>query len=520
VSARLGTLLEGLGADLAHGREPCAPGSGAADTPIEELAYDSRAVRPGMLFIALRGAHADGHAHAAAAVEAGAAALLVERRPENLPRPVPVAIVADSRRAMHEVARRFFGDPGRALVLVGVTGTNGKTSTVRMIESVLRAAGWRAGSIGTISVRYPDVEEPASLTTPESVDLQRILARMRAAGARGVALEVSSHALALGRVHGLAFRAAVFTNLTQDHLDYHRDMEDYAASKALLFGPEHLAGTAVLNAADPLSERLARIARSHGQRVLTYARGAGAAADVRTAVERVALAGAELEIELAARRGQGPALRSEAEPSEAAGARRALRLPLPGDFQVENALAAIAAGHALGLDWDAIRRGLETCPPVPGRLERVADGQPIVLVDYAHTPDALERVLSRVRPLAKARVIAVFGCGGDRDRGKRAPMARAACAHADLVIATSDNPRTEDPLAILRDVAAGLSGAHEVIPDRRSAIRRAIELAAPDDVVVIAGKGHEDYQILGRQKFPFDDRIEARAALAARGAAS
>jgi UDP-N-acetylmuramoyl-L-alanyl-D-glutamate--2,6-diaminopimelate ligase len=233
--------------------------------------------------------------------------------------------------------------------------------------------------------------------------------------------------------------------------------------------------------------------------VLTYARGAGARADVRTLAERVELASSELELELA-------------------GARHALRVPLPGDFQVENALAAVATGQALGLAWEAIRRGLENCPPVPGRLERVAPVRPIVLVDYAHTPDALERVLSRVRPLAAARVIAVFGCGGDRDRGKRAPMARAACAHADLVIATSDNPRTEDPGAILADVAQGLSGAHEVIPDRRSAIRRAIELARPDDVVVIAGKGHEDYQILGRQKFPFDDRVEARAALEARGA--
>jgi UDP-N-acetylmuramoyl-L-alanyl-D-glutamate--2,6-diaminopimelate ligase len=380
-----------------------------------------------------------------------------------------------------------------------VTGTNGKTSTVRMLESVLRAAGWRAGSIGTISVRYPDAEEPASLTTPESIDLQRILARMRDEGARGVALEVSSHALSLGRVHGLAFQVAVFTNLTQDHLDHHGDMAAYAEAKALLFGPEHLAGTAVLNAADPSAARLAAVARAHGRRVLTYARGAQARADVCSVAERVELAGSQLEVELA-------------------GERHALHLPLAGDFQVENALAAIGAGHALGLDWSAIRAGLERCPPVPGRLERVAGSRPIVLVDYAHTPDALERVLSRVRSLARARLIAVFGCGGDRDRSKRAPMARAACAHADLVIATSDNPRSEDPDAILRDVAAGLSGAHEVIADRRRAIRRAIELAGPDDVVVIAGKGHEDYQIVGRTKHPFDDRVEARAALAEREA--
>jgi UDP-N-acetylmuramoyl-L-alanyl-D-glutamate--2,6-diaminopimelate ligase len=468
VTRALGSLLEGLDAQLC----------GSAQTPIAELACDSRAVRPGMLFVALRGTQGDGHSHVGAAVAAGASALLVEDWPAKPPGGVAVARVADSRRAMHSVARRFFGDPGRSLALVGVTGTNGKTSTVRMIESVLRAAGWRAGSLGTISVRYPDAEEPASLTTPESIDLQRILARM---------------------LSGLAFRVAVFTNLTQDHLDYHGDMTAYAQAKALLFGPEHLAGTAVLNAADASAERLAAVAHAHGRPVLRYARGAKARADVRSVAERVELAGSELEVELA-------------------GARRALHLPLPGDFQVENALAAIAAGHALGLDWNAIRTGLESCPPVPGRLERVAESRPIVLVDYAHTPDALERVLSRVRALARARLIAVFGCGGDRDRSKRAPMARAACAHADLVIATSDNPRTEDPDAILREVAAGLSGAHEVIADRRSAIRRAIELARPDDVIVIAGKGHEDYQIVGRTKHPFDDRVEARAALAAREA--
>jgi UDP-N-acetylmuramoyl-L-alanyl-D-glutamate--2,6-diaminopimelate ligase len=489
VTRALGTLIEGLGAEL----------RGSAQTPIAELAYDSRAVTPGMLFIALRGAQGDGHAHVASAVRSGAAAVLVERWPEDVGGSAAVVRVAETRRAMHEIARRFFGDPGRSLVLVGVTGTNGKTSTVRMLESILRAAGWRAGSIGTISVRHPDREEPASLTTPESVDLQRILAAMRDSRARGVALEVSSHALAQGRAAGLAFAAAVFTNLTQDHLDYHGDMEDYAAAKGLLFGPDHLAGSAVLNAADPFSARFAEIARGHGRPVLHYGRGSGARAEVRTLAERVELAGAELELDLC-------------------GARHSLRLPLPGDFQVENALAALTAAHALGLAWDAIRLGLEGCPPVPGRLERVAPVLPIVLVDYAHTPDALERVLSRVRAHAKGRLIAVFGCGGDRDRSKRAPMARAACAHSDWVIATSDNPRTEDPHAILRDVAPGLSGRHEVIPDRRAAIRRAIELAERDDVVVIAGKGHEDYQIVGRQKFPFDDRVEARSALEARGA--
>ncbi len=492
MTLRLGELLEGLDARL----------SGDAETPIREIAHDSRAVLPGALFVALRGQSTDGHAHIGAAVEAGAAALLVEE-PPAAPAGVACARVADTRAALPRVARRFFGDPGAALRLVGVTGTNGKTSTVRLIESVLHAAGERAGSMGTVSVRYPDGEEPASLTTPESVDLQRSLARMRDAGATCVALEVSSHALELGRVDGLHFAVAVFTNLTQDHLDWHGDMDRYASAKARLFGPEHLDATsvAVVHAGDPRAAAFREAAGLAGARVVQYARLGAAGVEVRSLAEEIALDGARIEVDLA-------------------GERITAELPLPGDFQVENALAAMAAGVALGIDAGAIARGIESCPPVPGRLERVGDAVPVVLVDYAHTPDALDRVLSRVRPLVRGRLICVFGCGGDRDRTKRAPMARAACAHSDLAIATSDNPRTEDPDAILRDVAAGLSGAHETIPERREAIRRAIELAGPDDAVVIAGKGHEDYQILGTRRIHFDDREEARAALASRRGAA
>ncbi len=491
MSASVAELFEGLDARV----------DGPARNPVGDLTYDSRAVRPGALFAALRGAKTDGHRFLAQAIEQGASALLVEEPPAARPAQVAVVRVADTRAALADVAARFFGHPGRALTLVGVTGTNGKTSTVRMIESILTAAGRSTGSLSTVTARWPGHEEKSSLTTPESLDLQRSLARMRDAGVVAAVVEVSSHSLALGRVRGLRFAAGVFTHLSQDHLDFHADMESYGNAKGKLFGAEYLAGTAVLNAADPWSKRFAESARAAGRAVRTYARGADAQADFRTIAERVELSGSRLRV-------RGPDGETE------------VALPLPGDFQIENALAALAAGHALGVGWDALRRGLESCPPVPGRLERVGRERPIVLVDYAHTPDALDRVLARVRPLVPGRLIAVFGCGGDRDRTKRAPMARAACAHAQHVIATSDNPRTEDPDAILRDIAAGLSGSHEVVRDRRQAIERAIELAGPDDCVVIAGKGHEDYQIVGSERRAFDDREEARRALRARGVAA
>ena len=491
MSATLAELVAGLDARVL----------GPAGVRVDDLTYDSRQVRPGALFAALRGAQTDGHRFVAEALAAGASALLVEEAPELLPAAVGAAVVRDARAALADVAARFFGFPAESLILVGVTGTKGKTSTVRLCESVLRAGGKRAGSLGTISVRYPGFEEKSAMTTPESLDLQRWLARMRDAKVEAVAMEVSSHSLALGRVRGLRFAVAVFTQLAHDHLDFHGDLESYGRAKSLLFGPAHLAGTAVVNAADPWTPRLAELARAAGNPVVTYGRGASSSADYTTVAERIELAHSHLRV-------RGPDAELE------------LDLPLPGDFQVDNALAALAVGRALGIPWEAVRSGLESCPPIPGRLEPVGDGAPVVLVDYAHTADSLERMLSRVRPLVRGRLIAVFGCGGDRDKTKRAPMARAACANADFVIATSDNPRSEDPEAILRDVAAGLSGAHEVISDRRAAIARAIARARPEDCVVIAGKGHEDYQIVGREKRHFDDREEAAQALRARAAAS
>lgn len=484
--AILRELLEGLDARII----------GDAGVPVLDVAYDSREVGEGSLFVALRGAHTDGHRFVAEAVRAGASALLVEEVPAVPPEGVTLAIVADTRPALAAASAALFDHPGRAMRLVGVTGTNGKTSTVRMLESIARAAGLVAGSIGTISVRYAGIEENASLTTPESTDLQRTLARMRDFGVQFAALEVSSHSLALRRVHTLRFEAAVFTNLTQDHLDYHADLDDYADTKALLFCSPQLDGTAVIHASDPQGERMASAALEAGNRVLRFARESDA--DLRSIKEQVGLLGSRFEI-------------------VSADGGCEIELPLPGDFQIENALAAAAAARALGIDWTAIRAGLEGCEPVPGRLERVSsDDGPAVFVDYAHTPDAIDAVLSRVRGFVRGRLICVFGCGGDRDRGKRPRMAEAACRSADHVVATSDNPRTEDPARILRDLEPGLSGEYEIVEDRAEAIRRAVALAGPDDVVVIAGKGHEDYQIVGREKRPFDDREHARRALEAR----
>jgi UDP-N-acetylmuramoyl-L-alanyl-D-glutamate--2,6-diaminopimelate ligase len=485
LSAALAELLDGLDARV----------TGDAKVRIESVTYDSRRVQPGALFVALPGLRSDGHQHVAAAVEAGAVALLVERDPG--PVRAAVARVADTRSALPRVSARFFGAPARDLTLVGVTGTNGKTSTVRMLESIFTSAGKPAGSLGTVSARYAGREEPSALTTPESVELQGVLRRMRDAGTRWVAMEVSSHSLATERVGTLRFAAAGFTNLTHDHLDFHGDMAAYADAKALLFDPRYLQGSAALPAGDAFADRLAESARAGGNRVLRYARSAGGPAEVRSLDEQVTLDGSRFVLETPRGRAQ-------------------LVLPLAGDFQLDNALLAAAVGEGLELPFDAIVAGLAGCPPVPGRLERVAPVRPAVFVDYAHTPDALDRILSRLRPLVSGRLICVFGCGGDRDRSKRAPMARAACQHSDRVIATSDNPRSEDPAAILAEVAQGLSGASAVVIDRRQAIVAAIAEAAEDDAVVIAGKGHEDYQIVGSQRLHFDDREEARKALASR----
>jgi UDP-N-acetylmuramoyl-L-alanyl-D-glutamate--2,6-diaminopimelate ligase len=507
---RLSELLATLPPALAP---TVAPG---ADPLVRGVSYDSRAVAPGDLFVALRGANADGHRFLGQAAKLGAAALLVEEPPAEPGLP-PFAVVPDTRRALAPMATHFFGRPADELTLVGVTGTNGKTSTTFLVESILGAAGRRCGVIGTVEVRYAGERERAVNTTPESLDLQRLLRAMRNRGVEAVAMEVSSHGLALGRVEGCRFAVGALTNLTQDHLDFHGSMEAYRDAKALLFS-HYLApgGAAVVNLDDPSAEGFLAAARGAGARCVRVTRHAEREAEVRVLGAEVTLEGTRARLALPG----GPL---------------DVALPLLGDFNLENLIVAVGCAVALGVAPEAIARGAAACPQVPGRMQRVGAGvagAPTVIVDYAHTPDAVDKLLRTVRPLARGRLIAVFGCGGDRDRTKRPLMAQAVAAHCDRAIATSDNPRTEDPRRILAEVEAGLGALARVAPealdaspksyaslvDRREAIALAIAIAHPEDAVVIAGKGHEDYQIVGREKLPFDDREEAARALARRSA--
>jgi UDP-N-acetylmuramoyl-L-alanyl-D-glutamate--2,6-diaminopimelate ligase len=518
---RLSSLLSALPGNLAP--LDWQRHSSSDDPTIRGVRYDSRKVAPGDLFVALRGAHSDGHAFVDRAIALGAAALLVEEMPaDSIRGDVPAVVVPDTRRALAPIAARFFGDPASELTLIGVTGTNGKTSTTYLVESILTQAGKRTGIIGTVEIRFGGEREVAVNTTPESLDLQRTLRAMVNEQIDATVMEVSSHGLELGRVAGCAFRVGAFTNLSQDHLDFHNSMDAYLASKALLFR-DHLApgATAVVNADDAAAEKVIATARDAGAEILRVGRDPDTTADLRVVDQTIGLEGTKATLE------------------DASG-RLEVDLPLIGDFNLENLLVAVGIARALGIEDEAIKRGVARCPQVPGRMERVVgpgQNEPTVLVDYAHTPDAVEKLLHAVRPLCKGRLIAVFGCGGDRDRAKRPLMAEAVARHADLAIATSDNPRTEDPAAILVDVEAGLAGLERVyaselfrdrdpvrgngrfasIVDRREAIQLAIQGARADDTVVLAGKGHEDYQIVGREKFPFDDRIEARQALAGRG---
>jgi UDP-N-acetylmuramoyl-L-alanyl-D-glutamate--2,6-diaminopimelate ligase len=471
-----------------------------AEPAISGLAYDSRHVKPGDLFFCVRGANADGHRFLPDAVARGAVAAVVES--ESLPVAIPALLVPNVRDAMPTVSAAFYGHPSRRLALVGVTGTNGKTTTTYLVEAIARAAGTGTGVIGTIEVRINDEVLPGGRTTPESPDLQALLARMAEADSGGgmtVAMEVSSHALAQDRTVGCEFDVAAFTNLTQDHLDYHHDMEAYFQAKALLFTRYPAASgkpfTGVINVDDAYGRRLAEMCAGT---VVTY--GVESAADLRASDVQASPTG--VAFQLAAPEGTFP-----------------VRLRLGGLFNVYNSLAAMGAARALGIGWETILDALQQTPGVPGRFESVDAGQPFsVLVDYAHTPDGLENVLRAARALRPRRLIAVFGCGGDRDRGKRPIMGRLAAELADLAIVTSDNPRSEDPQAIIAEIVAGVGDAAKVEqePDRRKAIERAVALAEPGDLIVIAGKGHEDYQIFADGTIHFDDREEARKALHAR----
>ena len=478
--------------DLERLTATLAPAEVLHPAPVDvlDLAYDARAVTPGALFFCVPGGRADGHDFAAGAVAAGAVALVVER-PLDLA--VPQLVVEDARVAMAAAAAEFFGHPSRTLTLAGVTGTNGKTTTTFLLFAVLAAAGLRPGLLGTIEVRVGGERRPAVRTTPEAIDLQRVLREMLDAGDRSCALEATSHGSELRRLQGIHFSALVFTNLSQDHLDLHGTMERYFDAKRRLFVED--APPAAVNVGDPYGRRLADELRALDRApLLTFALEGDA--DVTP---------------------EGLELSSRGARFSAAGIE--LATPLLGRFNVENVLGTIAAARLLGVPDDAIARGVASVRGVPGRFEPVDEGQPfLVVVDYAHTPDSLETALRTARDLTEGRIICVFGCGGDRDRTKRPLMGRAASEGSDVAIVTSDNPRSEDPDAIIREVLEGVSGEMEVEPDRALAIARAVEVAGPGDFVLIAGKGHEQGQESQGLTVPFDDREVARDALRRLGA--
>ena len=443
-----------------------------ARVELSDLAYDARAVTRGAAFFCVRGAHVDGHDFAGSALAAGAAALIVERRLEV---EAPQVVVADSRVAMALAADEFFGRPTEELQVAGITGTNGKTTTSVLLFAILAAAGRRPGLVGTIEARVGGERRGVKRTTPEAIDLQRLFREMLDSGDRSAAIEASSHASALHRLDRVRFAALVFTNLSHEHLDFHADMEDYFEAKRRLFVEG--APPAAVNIGDEYGRRLA----AELPDALTFGFADGAA------VGAEALEGIDLK--------------------------------LRGRFNAENALGAIAAARLLGIEHDAIVRGLESVRGVPGRFETIDEGQAFaVIVDYAHKPVALETLLRTAREIATGRVLCVFGCGGDRDREKRPQMGRIASELADVVIVTNDNPRSEDPRAIVDAIVAGAVGDVEVEPDRAAAIARAIESAREGDVVLIAGKGAEQGQEFADRTIPFDDREAAREALRTLGA--
>jgi len=516
VKMTVAELTQGLSGLEVRG-DPAAEVSG--------IVCDSRKVVPGDLFAAVPGTEADGAAFAPAAIEAGASAVMM-RTPEKLP--VPVIVTDRVRIMMGILAGRLLGHPDHRVNLVGITGTNGKTTTSYLIESIVAAAGMKAAVIGTVNYRFGDTLMPAATTTPESIDTLRMLDEMSRAGADHAVIEVSSHALHQGRMGGMSITTAVFTNLSRDHLDYHGDLEDYYQAKKRLFtevitgqwDPDRTAGRtplAIINMDD-----------EHGQRLCRELEGSG-----------VEIKGYAIENERAW-------LRAAKVSRSRAGIKAVLLAPgiempvsssLAGMHNLENILAAAAAGLSLGADPAAVSRGVNSLASVPGRLERVGNDQDItVMVDYAHTPEALERAVKTCGEVAQGRLITVFGCGGDRDRGKRPLMGRVAAEGSHVTVVTSDNPRTEDPLSVIemilegvREVGAVRAGSvHEAVsraddakvflvqPDRREAIKAAVKIARPGDLVLIAGKGHEDYQVLGAEKIHFDDREEAERALDAR----
>jgi len=515
--------LAGLLAGIVDEKRLSALSEEERDLQVASLAHDSRQADPGTLFFCITGAQSDGHDFAADAVRGGAVALVVERYLPEIE--IPQVCVADSRHVLALAADVFYGHPSRRLRIIGITGTNGKTTTAYVLESILREAGRTTGLIGTVETRIAGVREHAERTTPDALALQQLLARMIETGVSDVVMEVSSHALDLERVGAVRFACTAFTNLSQDHLDWHHDMEHYFAAKKKLF-TDYETAARVINVDDAWGARLFGELRQCDLRPFSVgalsAQGSGdstAAATVAAPVPPAPCCDLAFDPDSVIYRATGTEF-SVSEP-DAGEATSRMQVPLVGSYNVHNVLVAVGCALCLGYGLDEIAPLLGRITPVPGRLEQVRAGQDFtVLVDYAHTDDALRTALGALRGLTKGRLITVFGCGGDRDHGKRPLMGRAAGQCSDYVIATSDNPRSEDPAAILRDVEAGLAPTHtpyEVIVDRASAIDRAITLAAPGDCVFIAGKGHEDYQIFADRTIHFDDREVARAALSAAG---
>jgi UDP-N-acetylmuramoyl-L-alanyl-D-glutamate--2,6-diaminopimelate ligase len=484
---------------------------------IEGIAYHSKQVKKGFLFVAIRGMEADGHQFIGEAVQRGAEVVLLEEGQE-IPAKTMV-FVRDSRQALATISSNFYGNPSSQVKLIGITGTNGKTTITYLLESIFRKAGHKVGVIGTINYRFGQKEFPTSNTTPESLDLQRIFREMVKEGVSHVIIEVSSHGLDLGRVFGCQFDGAIFTNFASEHLDYHKNLGHYFNSKKKLFSESlmmsHKARRFVVtNRDDPKGEE---IVKGINLPVIRY----GLSPSSEISADRVRSSFVGLSCRIRTPKGEC-----------------SVQSKLIGEYNVYNILAAVAAGIAMDIPLETVKSGVESLEGVPGRFEQVANRRGIhVIVDYAHKTDALERVLSGLKNILRnssqgqGKVITVFGCGGDRDRTKRPLMGKVAGTYSDLSILTSDNPRTEDPLAIMNEVEAGLKSlslfewqkdgigswrskkGYLKIPDRREAIRMAIRLSQPSDTVLLAGKGHEDYQIVGKQKFPFDDRIEAKKAL-------
>ena len=474
------------------------------------ISIDSRMTRPGDLFVAIPGHHADGHSFLAAAVRAGAASALVEREVSHPP--LPCVRVASTSAALPVVAVRFFGDPSAALTVIGVTGTNGKTTVTYLLESILDAAGKKTAVIGSINYRLAGKVLRSGLTTPFPHELQEVMAGALSGGGSHLVMEVSSHSTAQGRIEGVRFDAGLFTNLSHDHLDFHGDMESYFHAKARFFRDFLPAGgkkgEMAFNTDDPYGARLAR----EFPAALTF--GFSRDRSVYPLSVEMGWEGTSLSL------------------STPVGTLD-LRARIIGDYNASNIMAAVCGAILLGVPPGAIREGVEKLPAIPGRIERIPNDRGLhVFVDYAHTPDGLDRLLTALGGLAEARLITVFGCGGDRDRAKRPRMGRIAALRSDVVIVTSDNPRSEDPGAILADIVKGIvaegflhargpvsweEGYFEVIPDRKSAIARALAIARRGDTVAIAGKGHENVQLIGDRRLPFDDRETVRTILAGGG---